>query len=46
MPRNSRKGALNVSRMNWNRVAFFALGTFLGGWVLGLIGGIVGAKRG
>lgn len=28
-----------MSKLNWNRLGFFALGTFLGGWVLGLITG-------
>ena len=25
---------LALSKLNWNRLLFFALGTFLGGWVL------------
>lgn len=36
--------ARKVSKLNWNRVGFFALGTFLGGWVLGTVGRIVGGK--
>jgi hypothetical protein len=36
-----------MSRLNWNRVGFFALGTFFGGYVLGLFGSVVGrGKRG
>lgn len=31
---------MNVSKLNWNRLGFFALGTFFGGWVLGLAGSI------
>jgi len=34
-----------MSRLNWNRVGFFALGTFFGGWVLGAIGGVLGGRR-
>jgi hypothetical protein len=26
-----------MTKLNWNRLAFFALGTFIGGWVLGFI---------
>jgi hypothetical protein len=33
-----------VSKLNWNRVIFFALGTFLGGYVLALFGGLFGRK--
>lgn len=29
-----------MSKLNWNRLGFFALGTFLGGWVLSFVGGI------
>jgi len=35
-----------MSKLNWNRLGFFVLGTFLGGWVLGAIGGILGRKAG
>lgn len=35
-----------MSRKNWNRLAFFIAGTFLGGWVLGMIGGLVGGITG
>jgi hypothetical protein len=28
--------------MNWNRAAFFALGTFFGGYVLSLAGRVLG----
>lgn len=31
-----------MSKLTWNRIGFFALGTFLGGWVLGMIGKIAG----
>lgn len=35
-----------MSKMNWNRLGFFVAGTFLGGWVLGMVGGLLGrAKR-
>jgi hypothetical protein len=27
-----------------NRLGFFALGTFLGGWVLSFVGGVLGRK--
>lgn len=33
-----------MSSKNWNRLIFFAAGTFLGGYVLGLIGGLLGRK--
>lgn len=33
-----------MSRLNWNRVGFFALGTFFGSYVLGLVGGVFGRK--
>lgn len=33
-----------MSSKNWNRVIFFAAGTFLGGYVLGLVGGLLGRK--
>lgn len=35
---------MRFSKMTWNRVGFFALGTFLGGYVLGFVGGILGRK--
>lgn len=35
-----------MSKLNWNRVGFFALGTFFGSYVLGLFGGLLGGKRG
>lgn len=35
-----------MSKLNWNRLGFFALGTFFGGWVLGLFGGLVGRGTG
>jgi hypothetical protein len=31
-----------VSKLNINRVVFFALGTFFGGWVLRAVGRLVG----
>jgi len=34
-----------VSKLNWNRVGFFALGTFFGSWVLGLFGSVLGGRR-
>lgn len=35
-----------MSKLNMNRLGFFALGTFLGGWVLGTVGAIFGRKAG
>lgn len=35
-----------MSKMNWNRLGFFLLGTFFGGWVIGGILGIVGKVSG
>lgn len=34
-----------MSKINMNRVGFFVLGTFLGGYVLGFVGGLLGAGR-
>ena len=34
-----------MSRLNWNRVGFFTLGTFFGSWVLGLFGSALGGRR-
>lgn len=34
------------NRINRNRLGFFILGTFLGGWVLGLLGALVGRVGG
>lgn len=34
-----------MSKLNMNRLAFFIAGTFLGGWVLGSVGSILGGKR-
>jgi len=34
-----------MSKLNWNRVGFFALGTFLGGWVMGAVGAVLGAGK-
>lgn len=31
-----------MSKLNWNRAVFFALGTFFGGYVLGLVGRVLG----
>jgi hypothetical protein len=36
---------MKMSKLTWNRVGFFALGTFTGGYVLGLIGAIFGGKK-
>lgn len=33
-----------MSKLNWNRAGFFALGTFLGGYVLNIVGGFLGKK--
>ncbi len=33
-----------MSSKNWNRLVFFVAGTFLGGYVLGLAGGLLGRK--
>lgn len=33
-----------MSSKNWSRVIWFGLGTFFGGYVLGLVGGIFGKK--
>lgn len=33
-----------MSKLNMNRLGFFALGTFLGGYVLSLVGGVFGRK--
>ena len=33
-----------MSSKNWNRLIFFAAGTFLGGYVLGLVGGLLGRR--
>jgi hypothetical protein len=33
-----------MSRLNWNRLGFFALGTFFGGYVLSLFGGVFGRR--
>jgi len=34
-----------LSKQNTQRLIWFALGTFLGGWVLGLIGGLFGGLK-
>lgn len=34
-----------MTKLNWNRAGFFVLGTFLGGYVLGFVGGLLGAGR-
>jgi hypothetical protein len=34
-----------MSKMNWNRLGFFILGTFLGGWVFGAIGRILSVGK-
>lgn len=33
-----------MKKRYWRDVGWFALGTFLGGYVLGLVGGILGRK--
>lgn len=33
-----------MSKINMNRLGFFVLGTFTGGWVLGLFGGLLHKK--
>lgn len=33
-----------MSSKNWSRVIWFGLGTFFGGYVLSLVGGIFGKK--
>lgn len=33
-----------MSKLNMNRLGFFALGTFAGGYVLGLLGSILGRR--
>lgn len=33
-----------MSKLNWNRLIFFVGGTFLGGYVLGIFGGLLGKK--
>lgn len=35
----------SMSKMNWNRLGFFLLGTFTGGWVLGAIGSVLGKAK-
>jgi hypothetical protein len=35
-----------VSSKNWNRLVFFVAGTFLGGYVLSVFGGIFGRASG
>lgn len=32
-----------MSKTNWNRLLFFGLGTFVGGYVLGILGGLLGS---
>jgi hypothetical protein len=33
-----------MSRLNWNRLGFFVLGTFFGQMLLGMFGGLLGRK--
>lgn len=33
---------MGLSKKHWQWIAAFAAGTFLGGWVLGTLGGIAG----
>jgi hypothetical protein len=35
-----------MSNKNMTRAAWFVAGTFLGGWVLGLVGGLLGGMGG
>lgn len=32
---------MKMTKLNWNRLGFFVLGTFLGGWVLGTLSRVV-----
>jgi hypothetical protein len=34
-----------MKRKYWRDIGFFAAGTFLGGWVLGTIGGLLGRVK-
>lgn len=34
-----------MTKLNQNRLAFFVLGTFLGGWVLGMVTRLIGLGR-
>lgn len=34
-----------MSKLNMNRLGFFALGTFFGSYVLGLVGSVVGGRK-
>jgi hypothetical protein len=34
-----------LSKQNTQRAIWFVAGTFLGGWVLGLIGGLLGGAK-
>lgn len=34
-----------MSKINQNRLGFFIAGTFLGGWVLNLLAGILRGKK-
>lgn len=35
-----------MSKLNMNRLGFFILGTFLGGWVIGFVGRILSVGKG
>lgn len=35
-----------MKNKNWERIGFFAAGTFLGGWVLGMVGALFGRRAG
>lgn len=35
-----------MNKLNWNRVIFFVLGTFLGGWVFGSLARILSVGKG
>lgn len=35
-----------MKKTHWRDLGFFVAGTFLGGYVLGFLGGILGGKKG
>lgn len=37
---------MKMNKLNMNRVGFFVLGTFLGGWVIGFITRILSVGKG
>ena len=46
LSRVTSKGAKQMSKLNWNRLGFFILGTFFGSWFLGLLGATVAGVKG